>query len=97
MGNALCGIVPTDMVCQREDQNFIENEKNLICLKHYNSQIIDKKLNEKNGIAMVQQRNRENEDGTYRNFPLSMPAQFTLVNHDTNPPYSLNEQKILVN
>lgn len=88
MGNVLCGIVPTDMVCSKEDQTIAEKEKILISLKHYNSHIIDKKIhNTQPG---------ENDDAD-RHFPLSMPVPYTLVNNEPNQPYSLNEQKIYAN
>ena len=97
MGNALCGIVPTDMVCHTEDQNNIENEKNLICLKHYNSQIVDKKIGNKEGISLMTShyRNRPDNEGSYKPVAISMPVEYAIERND-RPPYSLNEQNICV-
>ena len=95
MGNALCGIVPTDMVCNRDEQIQFENEKNLISLNHYNSQIVDKKLA---GISLFNQmrNNRPNDENEERGqMALSMPVRYT-IEHPDKPLYSLNEKDICV-
>jgi len=92
MGNALCGIVPTDMVCQREEQIQFENEKNLISLNHYNNQIVDKKLA---GISLLKNRPNTEYEESYKPMALSMPVRYTIEQND-KPAYSLNEQNICV-
>lgn len=99
MGNALCGIVPTDMVCHREEPNEMENEKNLTCLKHYNSQIVDKRLAIQHGMSLYthNNNNRTTEmNENYRNLAVSMPERYALEPNN-RPPYSLNNQNIYVN
>ena len=92
MGNALCGIVPTDMVCHYEEQIQSENEKNLICLKHYTSQIVDKKLYFKNVVPRIRENENEEND---KQIALSMPVR-CIVEQNEKSAYSMNDHNIYV-